>query len=238
MSCSGDGRTKLTPVAELLPFEGGLLDEESAQREAEAFSEALVPEHAVHAGQPALWWSQSAAQRSSLLVPDLPSRRAGTGLIGQPWGQPMVRRLPYPCSPSCCYRHAHEQHMALQRKAGSILAGISGAQKVSWGDTESCQLCLQGAREGARAGSLHSARLSLPDCCMAGGNATAAKERVDAMLAMPRSLSVPDPPFDDLMTQLGGPVDEEAPLSAGLDTLDMHLSSMELTPGMQGELMH
>ena len=58
------------------------------------------------------------------------------------------------------------------------------------------------------------------------------------MLAMPRSLSVPDPPFDDLMTQLGGPVDEEAPLSAGLDTLDMHLSSMELTPDMQGELMH
>ena len=92
--CSGDGRTKLTPVAELLPFEGELLDEESAQREAEAFSEALVPEHAVHAGQPALWWSQSAAQRSSLLVPNLPSRRAGTGLIGQPWGQPLVRPLP------------------------------------------------------------------------------------------------------------------------------------------------
>ena len=128
--------------------------------------------------------------------------------------------------------------MALQRKAVSILARISGALKVFWGDTESHQWCLQGAREGARAGSLHSARLSLPDCCVAGGNAAAAEERADAVLAMPRSLSMPDPPFDDLMTQLGGPVDEEAPLSAGLDTLDMHLSSMELTPGMQGVLMH
>lgn len=121
MSCSGNGRTKLTPVAELLPYEGELLDEESAQREAEASSEALVPEHAVHAGQPALWWSQSAAQRSSLLVPDLPSRRAGTGLIGQPWGQPMVHPLLYLCIPSCFCRLAHEQHMALQRKAGFFL---------------------------------------------------------------------------------------------------------------------
>lgn len=55
------------------------------------------------------------------------------------------------------------------------------------------------------------------------------------MLAFSRSLSMPDAPFDDLMTELGGPYEDETPLSAGLDTLDMQLPSMELTPDMQGQ---
>ncbi len=82
-------------MAELLPFEGDLLDEESAQREVDAFSEALVPEHSVH-GQPALWWSQGAARKSApsgLLVPDTPTRRS---LLGQPWSPPLVRLLVRP----------------------------------------------------------------------------------------------------------------------------------------------
>ena len=57
------------------------------------------------------------------------------------------------------------------------------------------------------------------------------------MLAMSRSLSMPEAPFDDLITELGGAVEEDHPLSAGLDTLDMQLPSMELTPDMQGELV-
>lgn len=55
------------------------------------------------------------------------------------------------------------------------------------------------------------------------------------MLAMSRSLSMPEAPFDDLITELRGAVEEDHPLSAGLDTLDMQLPSMELTPDMQGE---
>lgn len=94
-SSSGNGPCKLKPVAELSE---GDIDEESAQREAEAFSEALVPEHAPHA-QPALWWSQSAAGKSApsvVLVPDLPARRAGCheplgSMMGQPWIPPLVR---------------------------------------------------------------------------------------------------------------------------------------------------
>ncbi len=93
---------------------------------------------------------------------------------------------------------------------------------------------LQGSRAAGR--GLHSARLSLPDCCAAGAYA-APKDRNDAMLAMSRSLSMPEAPFDDLITELGGDVEEDHPLSAGLDTLDMQLPSMDLSPDMQGELM-
>ncbi len=46
---------------------------------------------------------------------------------------------------------------------------------------------------------------------------------------------MPDTPFDDLMTELRGTVEDENPLSAGLDTLDMPLPSMELTADMQGQ---
>ena len=91
MDCvsAGDIHHKLEPVAELLPFEADLLNEESVHQGAEAFSEALVPEHAVH-GQPALWWSQSAAQKSApcaLLVPDMPMRPAfpAQSLMGHGW---------------------------------------------------------------------------------------------------------------------------------------------------------
>ena len=63
------------------------------------------------------------------------------------------------------------------------------------------------------------------------------KDRGDAMLAMSRSLSMPEAPFEDLITELGGADDEEEhPLSAGLATLDMQLPSMDLTHDMQGEL--
>ena len=92
---------------------------------------------------------------------------------------------------------------------------------------------VQGSRAAGR--GLHSARLSLPDCCGAGVNA-APKDRSDAMLAMSRSLSMPETPFDDLITELGGDVEDDHPLSAGLDTLDMQLPSMDLTHDMQGEL--
>lgn len=64
------------------------------------------------------------------------------------------------------------------------------------------------------------------------------KDRNDAMLAMSRSLSMPEAPFDDLITELGGADEEEEhPLSAGLATLDMQLPSMDLSPDMQGELL-
>ena len=57
------------------------------------------------------------------------------------------------------------------------------------------------------------------------------------MPAMPRSLSLPEAPFEDLIEQLGGTVEDETALTAGLDTLDMPLPSMDLTPDMQGLLM-
>ena len=60
------------------------------------------------------------------------------------------------------------------------------------------------------------------------------KDRNDATLAMSRSLSMPEAPFDDLITELGGDVEEDHPLSAGLDTMDMQLPSMDLSPDMQG----
>ncbi|CAL5225630.1 g8486 [Coccomyxa viridis] len=184
ISSSGDMHRKLEPVEELLPFEADLLDEEGVHRVAEAFSEALVPEHAAH-GQAPLWWSQGTAQKggpSGLLVPDMPMRPAysGQSMMGHGWAS----------------------HM------GSRAAG-------------------QG---------LHSARLSLPDCCGAGVNA-APKDRSDAMLAMSRSLSMPETPFDDLITELGGDVEDDHPLSAGLDTLDMQLPSMDLTHDMQDMLL-
>ena len=93
-SSSGNKPHRLKPVAELLPFDGDILDEESALREAGAFPEDYAPEHAAHA-VPALWWPQSAAQRSApsaLLVPELPAHCADSGQIlsGRPWGSPMV----------------------------------------------------------------------------------------------------------------------------------------------------
>ena len=92
---AGDIRRKLEPVEELLPFEADLLNEESVHQGAEAFSEALVPEHAVH-GQPALWWSQGVAQKGAapaLLVPDMPMRPAfsGQSIMGHGWASHMVR---------------------------------------------------------------------------------------------------------------------------------------------------
>ena len=101
MSSSGDIHQKLEPVAELLPFEADLLNEESVHQGAEAFSEALVPEHAAHA-QPALWWSQSAAPRSggsALLVPDVPMCPA---FPGHDWAPHMVG-----CPKSAQHAHAH-----------------------------------------------------------------------------------------------------------------------------------
>ena len=88
---------KLEPVEELLPFEADLLDEEGVHRVAEAFSEALVPEHAAH-GQAPLWWSQGTAQKggpSGLLVPDMPMRPAysGQSMMGHGWASHMVRLL-------------------------------------------------------------------------------------------------------------------------------------------------
>ena len=85
---------RLKPVAELLPFDGDILDEESALREAGAFPEDYAPEHAAHAA-PALWWPHSAAQRSApsaLLVPELPTHHADSGQVisGRPWGSHMV----------------------------------------------------------------------------------------------------------------------------------------------------
>jgi len=93
---------------------------------------------------------------------------------------------------------------------------------------------LQASQALGQPGGLHSACLSLSDCCEIGGHA-APKDRSNAMLAMSRSLSMPDTPFDDLMTELRGTVEDENPLSAGLDTLDMQLPSMELTADMQGQ---
>ena len=97
MRSAGDMRHKLEPVSELLPFEGDLLDEDGVHRGAEAFSEALVPEHAAH-GQTPLWWSQGAAQKgssSALLVPDMPMRPAfsGQSMMGHGWASHMVRQL-------------------------------------------------------------------------------------------------------------------------------------------------
>ena len=93
-SSSGNKPHRLKPVAELLPFDGDLLDEESALREAGAFPEDYAPDHAAHAA-PALWWPHSAAQRSApsaLLVPELPTHHADSGqvLSGRPWGSHMV----------------------------------------------------------------------------------------------------------------------------------------------------
>ena len=48
---------------------------------------------------------------------------------------------------------------------------------------------------------------------------------------------MPSTPFDDLMTELGGTCEEEAPLSVELTNLDMQLPSMELTPDMQGSTL-
>ena len=55
-----------------------------------------MPEHAVH-GQPALWWSQGAAQKSAmpaLLVPDMSMRPAfsGQSMMGHGWASHMVRQ--------------------------------------------------------------------------------------------------------------------------------------------------
>ena len=93
-SSSGNKPHRLKPVAELLSFDGDILDEERALREAGAFPEDYAPEHAAHAA-PALWWPQTAAQRSApsaLLVPAPPAHHADSGqvLSGRPWGSHMV----------------------------------------------------------------------------------------------------------------------------------------------------
>ncbi len=95
---------------------------------------------------------------------------------------------------------------------------------------------VQGSRAAGRPSGLHSARLSLPDCCRRGRGRSAHGPR--AMRCWPCRGPCPclRLPFDDLITELGGAVEEDHPLSAGLDTLDMQLPSMELTPDMQGEL--
>ena len=91
---SGNKPHRLKPLVELLPFDGDILDEESALREAGAFPEDYSPEHAAHAA-PALWWPQTAAQRSApsaLLVPAPSAHHADSGqvLSGRPWGSHMV----------------------------------------------------------------------------------------------------------------------------------------------------
>ena len=63
-SSSGNKPHRLKPVAELLPFDGDLLDEESALREAGAFPEDYAPDHAAHAA-PALWWPHRAPRRGA-----------------------------------------------------------------------------------------------------------------------------------------------------------------------------
>lgn len=66
----------------------------------------------------------------------------------------------------------------------------------------------------------------LQGVCAAGKNS--------ALHASGRALSMPGTPFDELMTELGGTCEEENPLSVELNTLDMQLPSMELSPDMQG----
>ncbi len=78
--------------------------------------------------------------------------------------------------------------------------------------------------------------LELRQCCSVF-QGVCAPGKTSALHASGRALSMPGPPFDDLMTELGGTCEEETPLSVELTTLDMQLPSMELTPDMQGDLL-